>query len=848
MFAEAEGASGGLVTKWNRDCFSVINSIVKKNYIFLHGSLNNVECIMVNIYAPNDAHSRREVWNDVCTLKSQSQLPWCIGGDVNEINVTGKRSSCTRLDRGMRDFIQFIDNLEVVNSLMIGRRFTWSNFQDSAVHSRLDRFLMSMDFLHHFKMIQWGLHRPISDHCSIMISDDNRDWGPKPFRFMDMWLTNPKCMKLAEETWNVGNVQRWAGFRVVRKLQERQKSRGKWLKLGDKNTRFFHSVANHRFLKNIIGAIRDDEGWVEEPKLIKEAAMKYFNSIFKKGDDIRPTLGGVFNKRLHGDLSIEMETHFEEVEILLALKSCSSFKAPGPDGFNFSFFKKAWPFMKKDVDGPIKFQEFRPISTVGGLYKLLSKVLANKLEKTRPALSGEAQTALVNGRQILDGASDTVNWEFLLDMLHNVGFGVKWCSWGDPLSPFLFTIVAEALNVLLERAKEMGLINGVSIGNGGFVLTYLQYVDDTINFCKNNIEEIRLKINFSKSVVCGIGIPETTLTQMANRMGCRVDKLPLKYLGLPLGANLRRISTWQPIVDRIKKKLSKWKGRRTTKGGKLTQIKSSVSILPIYYMSLFKMPITVAKSIEKIQRQFFWGDTLEKKKLHLVKWSCLTKSRKRGGLGIKKLLDHYLSLLAKWWWRFYKEKGSLWHKVISMKYGLDNSEWLLQLPMPTRASNVWKDICSVGDISSEFGKYLHDGFKIEVKSGNLTKFWKHKWLGETPLRSQLPRLYAASLQQETKIADIGERSTLGWWPLNFRRNLHDWENMKGRKNAPFVQRLVKPQDTCFSIADSYGKCGRVKEVIFNNKHLDIDEVVDLIKIRVAFWIKAKHNVTKYSVE
>ncbi|KAI8557322.1 hypothetical protein RHMOL_Rhmol04G0001600 [Rhododendron molle] len=97
------------------------------------------------------------------------------------------------------------------------------------------------------------------------------------------------------------------------------------------------------------------------------------------------------------------------------------------------------------------------------------------------------------------------------------------------------------------------------------------------------------------------------------------------------------------------------------------------------------------------------------------------KNMKLGGLGIKKLLDHNLSLLAKWWWRFYKEKGSLCHKVISMKYGLDNSEWLPQLPMPTRASNVWKDICSVDDISLGFGRYLHEGFKIEVRSGNLTK-------------------------------------------------------------------------------------------------------------------------------
>lgn len=98
---------------------------------------------------------------------------------------------------------------------MLGRKYTWTDFQDHAVHSRLARFLISIQWLDKFKVLQWDLPRLISDHCPITLLEDDRNWGPRPFRFMDIWLSNPGCMKLARESWNELHVNGWAGFMII---------------------------------------------------------------------------------------------------------------------------------------------------------------------------------------------------------------------------------------------------------------------------------------------------------------------------------------------------------------------------------------------------------------------------------------------------------------------------------------------------------------------------------------------------------------------------------------------------------------------------------------------------------
>ncbi len=93
----------------------------------------------------------------------------------------------------------------------------------------------------------------------------------------------------------------------------------------------------------------------------------------------------------------------------------------------------------------------------------------------------------------------------------------------------------------------------------------------------------------------------------ASIIGCRVALLPVKYLGLSLGAPYKSTSLWSGIIEKMERRLAGWKRLYLSKEGRLTLIESTLPNLPTYYLLLFLIPIGVANRIEKLQRYFFMG-------------------------------------------------------------------------------------------------------------------------------------------------------------------------------------------------------------------------------------------------
>ena len=157
------------------------------------------------------------------------------------------------------------------------------------------------------------------------------------------------------------------------------------------------------------------------------------------------------------------------------------------------------------------------------------------------------------------------------------------------------------LAIILNRTKQEGLIRGIIPRLIDDELSILQYADDTVIFLDHDIDLAKnmklllcvfeqlsgLKINYHKSDIFCFGQARECEEQYSQFFGCKLGQLPFKYLGIPM--NVRRLSNkdCKVIEDRIEKKLSSWKGKLLSAGGRLVLINSILSSLPMFMMSFF---------------------------------------------------------------------------------------------------------------------------------------------------------------------------------------------------------------------------------------------------------------------
>ena len=371
------------------------------------------------------------------------------------------------------------------------------------------------------------------------------------------------------------NYKEWVDMEEV---SWRQKSREIWLKEGDRNTGFFHRMANSHRRRNSITSIRINGRNLVKEAEVKEGLVRAFQCLLSAPTNWCLPFPDIHVNSIGEDHCAKLEEMFTEEEILASVSGLNDDKALGPDGFPLAFWSFNWDFVKEEVMGFFKeffqndqfvkslnatflvlvpkgrtvvdLKDLRPISLVGSLYKILSKVLANRIKRVMSLVISQSQNAFVEGRQILDAvlianeavdstlrgkekgilckldiekAYDHIRWDFLLQMLERMGFGSKWIiliNWcistatfsvlingspsgffrssrglrqGDPLSPYLFVIGMEALSCLLQRAVEGNFISGCRFGGrdgGETVISHLLYADDTIIFCDANAEQL----------------------------------------------------------------------------------------------------------------------------------------------------------------------------------------------------------------------------------------------------------------------------------------------------------------------------------------------------------------------
>ncbi|XP_026452342.1 uncharacterized protein LOC113352781 [Papaver somniferum] len=366
----------------------------------------------------------------------------------------------------------------------------------------------------------------------------------------------------------------------------------------------------------------------------------------------------------------EMETQITEAEVVVAIKQMETNRAPGTDGFPIEFYTHFWATTKDDLMSMI----------------IDSILLANEFidSKVRDGSNGWLFKLDV------EKAYDKVNWGFLDTIMSKMGMGQKWRRWiktlistthfsiflngtpgnqcnsfrglpqGDPLSPFLFILFMEGLCKMVQKLEVNGLYKGFTVKANGTQLSHLLFADDTIFFSSDDAQQI---LNIRALLICfqiSSGLSVNPIKSSAIRFGetifddvvenslrCNFEELPIKYLWMPAGAQYRSKNIWDSVVERMEKKLRGWQGMFLSYGGRLVLIKSVLSTLAIYLMSVYSMPTSVEKKINKIMRNFLWGRDATNKKYDLVSWDKVCMDKEFGGLGIRKLQIINDALLCK---------------------------------------------------------------------------------------------------------------------------------------------------------------------------------------------------------
>ena len=336
-------------------------------------------------------------------------------------------------------------------------------------------------------------------------------------------------------------------------------------------------MANARARRNFLSKIRVNGVTLSSIEDIKDSVCRIYHSLLSKSGDWRPSSNGLILKELGEGVASNLEVMFSEEEIFAALSSYCGDKAPGPDGFTMAFWLFCWDVVKPEILGLFRefylhgtfqrslnstflllipkkeeaedLRDFRPISLVGSVYKLLAKILANRLKSVMGEVISDSQQAFIQRRQILNAvliANETldsrlkdnkpglllkmdiekafnhVNWDFLMEVMSKMGFGHRWINWmkwccstatfsilingspsgffcssrglrqEDPLSPYLFLFAMEALSQLLSCARNGGFISGFRVGGReGLIVSHLSFADDTLIFCDAEADQLQ---------------------------------------------------------------------------------------------------------------------------------------------------------------------------------------------------------------------------------------------------------------------------------------------------------------------------------------------------------------------
>nr|GEW16164.1 hypothetical protein [Tanacetum cinerariifolium] len=652
--------------------------------------------LVISVYAPQELRDKKMLWDYLVTIICNWDGEVVTMGDFNEVRDCSERFGSVFNKKGAEVFNNFIVTAGLVVVPLGGCSFTWchksaikmSKLDRFLIFDNLMRTYPTISSI--------SLDRYLSDHRPILMREIHCDYGPTPFKFFHYWFEIDGFDKLVDDSWKEANIcdnndyinlmkklrflkekiRKWnceykksknCGMRnlkvelnsldsvidngngtdlvinrrmeVIRLMQEMekadnlevaQKAKIKWATEGDENSKYYHGVLDKKISRLTIRGVLADGIWIESPQLVKKEVFLHFKQRFEQSSHLGIRLEMDFVNRLSSDQRDALESEVSNDEVRKAVWDCVKwFFIHGsiPKGGNSTFIT-----LIPKIPNANMVKDFRPISLIGSIYKIVAKILANRLVTVLGGLVNEIQSAFVADRQILDGPfilNEIVHWckkrnkqamvfkvDFEKAYYNDMGdsqsislsinrdpegsnflLAVRWefptqdfqfckgLKQGDPLSPFLFILVMESLHISFQRVVDAGFFKGFKLGSS-LQVSHLFYAEDAIFMGQWNQSNI------------------DTITRATSKIGCMVLTTPFRYLGSKVGGLMSRIQSWSDIIEGMEARLSRCKLKTLSIGGRLTLIKSVLGAIHIYHMSMFKVPMQVVLGYRVYSRSY----------------------------------------------------------------------------------------------------------------------------------------------------------------------------------------------------------------------------------------------------
>ena len=248
----------------------------------------------------------------------------------------------------------------------------------------------------------------------------------------------------------------------------------------------------------------------------------------------------------------------------------------------------------------------------------------------------------------------------------------------------------------------------------------IEVLDNFCNLAGQKVNLTKSKILFSPNVSC------RRRRSIYRRLGIAATTNLGKYLGFPIIHQGRIGNAYNFVVNKIQSKLAGWRENLLSRAGRMVLVKSAAAAVAEYYMQCQTLPAKVCDQVDKLIKDFLWGSTEEKRRMHLVCWDKVTLPKELGGLGLHNMKERNNAILAELCWRLACEKEAPWAKMLVAKY-LSTSRMTdegRKLP----CSSYWA-ACKRG------GPIYVKGLKWPMKNGETVKVWTDFWIPVGTLRS-----------------------------------------------------------------------------------------------------------------